>query len=549
MFSAPQPEAPVFAPIPGHAPMETREALAPLPLEAVQGNQALKNANAKPLPPLPLNGTPGKTAVEQVAQTPGLPGGRPAPFLYRAGAWLFDVIIFALFATVIGTGNVAENGGPGGGVSLAGVLKLLALLVFSLLYYVLLESSATQGTLGKKACGLVVTDMQGRRISLGRATGRFFARLLCWPLTLGIGYVIAAFTKQRQGLHDMVAGCLVRRGAPESAGLPTGEMKKERTPAILIILGLGVTAAACMVGYTYFISHSEVSLPASEPSVTAAPASAPGATPAPVAAPPAGTNSAAIPNTGTGTGAGMPMPPATGATVWKKGLPMADVQALAARGDVQAQMELAFACAAGRGVPKSLTTAAEWMRKAADTGDGFAQYHMGYAYRMGEGVPKDDAEAARWYRKAAEQGVALAQVDLACAYFAGEGVAKDDAASVMWMRKAAEQNNREALDSLGSAYQYGVGVTKDLEEAVKWYRKAAALNYPLGLFHLGACYEDGQGVTRDLAEALKWYILTDANGDQGIIDARNELEGRMSLEDRAEAVRRAKEEAERLEKK
>jgi uncharacterized RDD family membrane protein YckC len=80
--------------------------------------------------------------------------------------------------------------------------------VINLLYYSLLESSAWQGTLGKKALGLAVTDLEGRRISFGRAVGRWFAKIIS-SLTLLIGYIMAGFTAKKQALHDMIAGTLV----------------------------------------------------------------------------------------------------------------------------------------------------------------------------------------------------------------------------------------------------------------------------------------------------------------------------------------------------
>jgi uncharacterized RDD family membrane protein YckC len=88
----------------------------------------------------------------------------------------------------------------------------LALLrvVLHWLYYSLLESSAWQATLGKKALGLEVTDLDGNRISFGRATGRFFAKFISWMI-LFIGYIMAGFTEKKQALHDILAGTLVIR--------------------------------------------------------------------------------------------------------------------------------------------------------------------------------------------------------------------------------------------------------------------------------------------------------------------------------------------------
>jgi len=78
------------------------------------------------------------------------------------------------------------------------------------LYFSLMESSAWQATLGKKALGLTVTDLEGRRISFGRATGRYFAKIIS-SLILFIGYIMAGFTEKKQALHDLIAGTLVLR--------------------------------------------------------------------------------------------------------------------------------------------------------------------------------------------------------------------------------------------------------------------------------------------------------------------------------------------------
>ncbi|MDQ6670809.1 MAG: RDD family protein [Chloroflexota bacterium] len=75
-------------------------------------------------------------------------------------------------------------------------------------YYVGLESGPQQATFGKRALGLIVTDMQGNRISPRRSTGRYFGKFLS-TLTLLIGYLMAAFTEKKQALHDKLAGTLV----------------------------------------------------------------------------------------------------------------------------------------------------------------------------------------------------------------------------------------------------------------------------------------------------------------------------------------------------
>lgn len=75
------------------------------------------------------------------------------------------------------------------------------------LYFAYMES-ASGATIGKQAFGLKVTDLEGNNITFIRATGRYFGKFVS-RLILDIGYVMVAFTEKKQGLHDMMAGCLV----------------------------------------------------------------------------------------------------------------------------------------------------------------------------------------------------------------------------------------------------------------------------------------------------------------------------------------------------
>jgi uncharacterized RDD family membrane protein YckC len=91
------------------------------------------------------------------------------------------------------------------------VFFLIALFLASTwLYEALLTSSSWQGTIGKRMLSLRVTDLEGRKITFARATGRFFGKLLS-RMIMHIGFIMVAFTERRQGLHDLLAGTLVRK--------------------------------------------------------------------------------------------------------------------------------------------------------------------------------------------------------------------------------------------------------------------------------------------------------------------------------------------------
>jgi uncharacterized RDD family membrane protein YckC len=156
-------------------------------------------------------------------QTSARPPVAYAGFWLRLVAFLIDLIVLYFVGTIITLPFIASMGlrgimrgrmpmSPEEWMPLMGAFIRLILIrtVLNWLYYALLESSAWQATLGKKALGLEVTDLEGRRISFGRATGRFFAKMIS-ALILWIGFIMAGFTEKKQALHDMIAGTLVIR--------------------------------------------------------------------------------------------------------------------------------------------------------------------------------------------------------------------------------------------------------------------------------------------------------------------------------------------------
>jgi len=127
------------------------------------------------------------------------------------------VLIPLIFLT--GLGGFLSQIHPDEELNDAGIFVLIGLiflaatvsLVFTWLYHALMESSEWQATVGKKALGLVVTDMAGQRVSFARSTGRHFGKIITNMVPFFIGYIMAGFTAKKQALHDMLAGCLVLR--------------------------------------------------------------------------------------------------------------------------------------------------------------------------------------------------------------------------------------------------------------------------------------------------------------------------------------------------
>jgi uncharacterized RDD family membrane protein YckC len=63
--------------------------------------------------------------------------------------------------------------------------------------------SRVGATPGKMVLGLKVVRPNGAPVSLGRAFGRYFAKILS-SLTFCIGYIIAGFDSEKRAMHDMI---------------------------------------------------------------------------------------------------------------------------------------------------------------------------------------------------------------------------------------------------------------------------------------------------------------------------------------------------------
>jgi uncharacterized RDD family membrane protein YckC len=84
------------------------------------------------------------------------------------------------------------------------------IIIVPWLYFAYLDCSRNQGTLGKISMKIAITDTHGGRITFSRSTLHFFAMFLS-AIIFFVGFIIIALTRQKQGLHDIIAGTLMFR--------------------------------------------------------------------------------------------------------------------------------------------------------------------------------------------------------------------------------------------------------------------------------------------------------------------------------------------------
>jgi uncharacterized RDD family membrane protein YckC len=189
-----------------------RDVLARVDASAPPSRSAPTSVPAAPAP-APLSSAPAYSCAATMA---------PPPHLVYAGFWLRVAAIFVdglifLPLTLISyylqfeaRTNDFDSAAAKIGLGLVMIAYGVFTFVVRWLYFALMESSRWQGTVGKRLLGIRVTGMDGNRIGFGRATGRYFGKIIS-ALILCIGFMMAGFTERKQALHDMIAGTLVVR--------------------------------------------------------------------------------------------------------------------------------------------------------------------------------------------------------------------------------------------------------------------------------------------------------------------------------------------------
>ena len=133
-----------------------------------------------------------------------------AGFLKRMVAIIIDFFIltfvtFALMFTIgFFIGGILSNPEAMQKINSFG---MLIDVVIVWLYFALQESGEAQATVGKRVMSIYVTSKAGERLSFAQATIRYFSKYL--SSILMVGFIMAAFTKNKQGLHDLIADTLV----------------------------------------------------------------------------------------------------------------------------------------------------------------------------------------------------------------------------------------------------------------------------------------------------------------------------------------------------
>jgi uncharacterized RDD family membrane protein YckC/type II secretory pathway pseudopilin PulG len=232
------------------------------PMAAPQMPPAMPPMGPPGMPP--MGATPAMPAMPPMMGMPSMPMGGSgyvtyAGFWKRVAAYIGDYIVLGIVGSLIGgamLGSVIKTNDPQ--KVLAASLGFYALMIpLVVLYFTVMESGAGQATFGKRMVGIVVTDLNGQRISFLKALGRLLGKIVSGAIFY-VGFMMAGFTEKKQGLHDIMAGTLVVNKDPNQTGLGGC--------AVLLLVGLpvgaillGIVAAIAIPAYVNSLRTAAVS--------------------------------------------------------------------------------------------------------------------------------------------------------------------------------------------------------------------------------------------------------------------------------------------------
>lgn len=188
-------------------------------------------ATPPPAPPAAAWSTPQPRPAAQRASYAGFWKRLAAYILDALVLWIPNVLIGSLMGANEVTAAYVQASAAAGNDPQAALAAMQAYLhgiapalmvetAVAWLYFALLESSSWQATVGKRALGIRVTDLEGKRIGFARATGRYFGKIVS-AFMFCIGFLMVAWTERKQGLHDMLASTLVVDGRADEQPAPS----------------------------------------------------------------------------------------------------------------------------------------------------------------------------------------------------------------------------------------------------------------------------------------------------------------------------------------
>jgi len=163
------------------------------------------------------------------------------------------------------------------------------------------------------------------------------------------------------------------------------------------------------------------------------------------------------------------------------------------------------------GVEEDMDEAMEWWNKAAEHNDDFALYSIGRSFLQGDGVERDAEKAVELFRKAVDFGSLVAKYRLALCLLTGDGCDEDETEAAELFEQAHWEGNINSTYWLGLCCKNGWGLAIDYERAVFLLSECLEAKPEAG-FELGECARNGHGTPKNFEAAFDHYLKAAEDG-------------------------------------
>lgn len=187
--------------------------------------------------------------------------------------------------------------------------------------------------------------------------------------------------------------------------------------------------------------------------------------------------------------------------------PLANLQAAARAGDLQARLHLGADCFRR----SKFDEAAQWFQLAAEQGSADAQNSLGTLYLNGIGIESSPSQAFGWFSRAAESGLREAHYNLGNLFYNGLGTARDEIQARKHLLTAAGAGHRPALRAMGYLYHL-CGGGQWAAWATHCFRQAAEAGDALSKYALALRLWHGHGAAIDKVQAKHWLSAATQDG-------------------------------------
>lgn len=186
----------------------------------------------------------------------------------------------------------------------------------------------------------------------------------------------------------------------------------------------------------------------------------------------------------------------------------------AEQGDPKEMLNFAIMCLYGNSVPKDISMAQNYFKRASDAGNSNAMYMYAYILYNGCGIPVNKDLANKYFKMAADRGIPEANHSYGVILYNGDGIEENKDEAIKYFKSAADKGNPDSSYIYATLLYNGIGIPQDKEAACIYFKNAADKGNLPAMYNYATMKIMGDNVEQDEIEAIAYYQMASEGGDE-----------------------------------